>query len=137
MTVNPKGRFTRRNKIISQSELRLKGGPFGTWRKSVDIPGGRSTYWGLRTHQRRNGVEIMASILSAIREEQMRSPGRARISRIQARSYVSWKDLNRYLDWLETNGLLNKSELNLTERGRRLLSVWEDELQGLFKDLGR
>src|SRR5438128_12353579 len=91
---------------------------------------------GSVAHHRRNAIEIAATILSAIREEEMRSPGGARISRIQARSYVSWKDLNRYLDALETKGLLVKEGLSLTERGRRFLCMYEDEVKGLLKDFG-
>ena len=68
---------------------------------------------------------MAAEILAVLSEEEMerREP---RITRLQARVYLNWHVLQRYLDDLALRELIERDGLRLTEKGRTFLDFCRD-----------
>lgn len=82
---------------------------------------------------KRNKMEIYNDILSAIKQEL--NHGEARPTRIQSKSNLAYDRLTRYLDELETEGMITKKPLALTQKGRDFLQDY-DRIKEFLEEIG-
>lgn len=75
----------------------------------------------LQRKERRHKLQIYYDVMYAIQQEAMNEGG-AKPTRIQHLSNMSYDKLMRYLDELESKGMINKSStLTLTDKGNEFL----------------
>jgi predicted transcriptional regulator len=85
--------------------------------------------------KRRSEIEIEAAILRAIQLGEGKS-GEARISRLQANVYISWRSLRRHIAKLRNRGLLEADGLRPTEKGLRFLRDYGSSVRRVLDDYG-
>jgi len=86
--------------------------------------------------QRRTQLEIDYELLLAVRDEVSLTNNQPKRTRLQARAYLNWKALNRHLERLRSRELLSNEGLSLTEKGRRFVNIYSDELKSILQDFG-
>jgi len=86
--------------------------------------------------RRRSEFEIAIQILAAIQEEQVLPNYEMRLTRLQARVYLSWNALKKHLVKLESKGLVSNKGRHLTDDGIELLQAYRRELQPVLRKYG-
>lgn len=86
--------------------------------------------------RRRSEIQIAVQLLQAIRDQERQSNGTPRKTRIQARTYLSWNGMNRYLERLRQKELVAREYLALTERGQEFLRAYQKGVQDFLERYG-
>ena len=82
---------------------------------------------------KRNKMEIYNDILSALRQEL--NYGEARPTRIQSKSNLAYDRLTRYFSELETQEMITKDPLTITQKGRDFLQDY-DRIKEFLAEMG-
>ena len=82
---------------------------------------------------KRNKMEIYNDILSALRQEL--NYGEARPTRIQSKSNLAYDRLTRYFSELETQEMITKEPLTITQKGRDFLQDY-DRIKEFLAEMG-
>lgn len=85
---------------------------------------------------RRPGIEIDFEILKALRDEERSVAGEPRLTRLQARAYVSWGALQAHLTDLRERGLIDADQLRVTQLGNEFVRFYASELRTALQRFG-